>query len=70
MKKRQRGLVSKRNARWLADQIREGLLQQPETRKSRAIRFEPLERRELMAADFFETTEAASMARGLAQTEQ
>ncbi|MFN6163188.1 MAG: Ig-like domain-containing protein [Planctomycetota bacterium] len=65
MKKRQRGLVSKRNARWLADQIREGLLQQPETRKSRAIRFEPLERRELMAADFFETTEAASMASGL-----
>jgi large repetitive protein len=68
MKKRQRGLVSKRNARWLADQIREGLLQRPETRKSRAIRFEPLERRELMAADFFETTEAASMASGLGQS--
>jgi cyclophilin family peptidyl-prolyl cis-trans isomerase len=68
MKKRQRGLVSKRSARWLAEQIREGLVQQPETRKSRAIRFEPLERRELMAADFFETTEAASMASGLGQS--
>jgi cyclophilin family peptidyl-prolyl cis-trans isomerase len=67
MKKRQRGLLLKRNARWLAEQIREGLLQQPENRKSRPIRFEPLERRELMAADFFETTESAYLASGAGQ---
>jgi cyclophilin family peptidyl-prolyl cis-trans isomerase len=67
MRKRQRGLLLKRNARWLAEQIREGLVQQSESRKSRAIHFEPLERRELMAADFFEITGVASGASGFGQ---
>lgn len=65
MRKRQRGLLNKRNAKWLAEQIREGLIPEASRRSSRAIQFEPLERRELMAADFFETVGSASFASGL-----
>jgi cyclophilin family peptidyl-prolyl cis-trans isomerase len=67
MGKRQRRLQTKRNARWLAAQIREGLAGEEAARKTRSIQFEPLERRELMAADFFETTSAAAYASGFGQ---
>ena len=52
----------KKNARWIIREVLNGLAESRDSRANRSIRFEPLERRELMAADFFDSASAASAA--------
>ncbi len=59
MTKMQRRESFKLTARRLFRSILQGILPAPDSRKSRPIHFEPLESRQLMAADFYD---AASMA--------
>ena len=52
----------KRHARSIIREVLNGLADSRDSRSNRSIRFEPLERRELMAADFFDSASAASAA--------
>jgi cyclophilin family peptidyl-prolyl cis-trans isomerase len=49
-----------KHARWFVQEVLRDLSKDDSDRASRVIRFEPLERRELMASDFFESTVASA----------